>query len=208
MFKQRSHDTHQGTHRPQITSNPNQYEIALLGDSLFERFKTTGSNLSINHNPSILNLGVGGDKVLNVQYRIDQGLLRFLKNNQSDLKLMYVHMGCNNLKKNGLRKDDADAYASVIKNIQEGLPDVKIVITALFKQRGLTDEIIDEANQMLRDIADQNGTDFLPFGDDQEGIMSEDNVHLNATGYVKWNEVLEKDMSTRQKADWTESRHD
>ncbi|ESU13960.1 hypothetical protein FGSG_13181 [Fusarium graminearum PH-1] len=163
MFKQRSHDTHQGTHRPQITSNPNQYEIALLGDSLFERFKTTGSNLSINHNPSILNLGVGGDKVLNVQYRIDQGLLRILKNNQSDLKLMY---------------------------------------------RGLTDEIIDEANQMLRDIADQNGTDFLPFGDDQEGIMSEDNVHLNATGYVKWNKVLEKDMSTRQKADWTESRHD
>ncbi|UZP45069.1 hypothetical protein NXS19_012881 [Fusarium pseudograminearum] len=208
MFKQRSHDTHHGTHRPQITSNPNQYEIALLGDSLFERFKTTGSNLSINHNPLILNLGVGGDKVLNVQYRIDQGLLCLLKNNQPNLKLMYIHMGCNNLKNNGLRKGDAYAYASVIKNIQEALPDVKIVITALFKQRGLADEIIDEANQMLRDIAGQNGTDFLPFGDDQESIMSEDNVHLNATGYVKWNEVLEKDMSTRQKADWTGSRHD
>ncbi|GKU07461.1 gdsl [Fusarium langsethiae] len=197
MFKQRSHETHHGTHRPQITSNPNQYTVALLGDSLFERFKTTGCNLSSNRNPSVLNLGVGGDKVLNVQYRIDQGLLRCLKNHQTGLKTMYIHMGCNNLKQNGLRKADADAFASVIKNIQEALPNVDIVITTLFKQRGLSDHVIDEANQMLCEIADQHYTEFLPFGDNQEGIMSNDNVHLNEMGYVKWNEVLEKDMATR-----------
>lgn len=197
MFKQRSHETHHDTHRPQITSNPNQYTIALLGDSLFERFKTTGSDLPINHNSSILNLGVGGDKVLNVQYRIDQGLFNDINTHQSNLKLMYVHMGSNNLKKNGLRKNDADAYANLIAAIRDALPEVQIVMTALFKQRGLSDGIIDEANRMLKDIADRNGAAFLPFGDDQDGIMSEDNVHLNETGYARWNEVLEQDMETR-----------
>ncbi|KAI1050913.1 hypothetical protein LB507_009309 [Fusarium sp. FIESC RH6] len=197
MFKQRSHETHHDTHRPQITSNPNQYTIALLGDSLFERFKTTGSDLPINHNSSILNLGVGGDKVLNVQYRIDQGLFNDIKTHQSNLKLMYVHMGSNNLKKNGLRENDTDAYAALIANIRQTLPDVEIVITALFKQRGLADGIIDEANRMLKEIARKYDAAFLPFGDEQDGIMSEDNVHLNETGYTKWNEVLEKDMATR-----------
>ncbi|KAG8666756.1 hypothetical protein FPOAC2_11881 [Fusarium poae] len=197
MFKQRSHDTHHGTHRPQITSNPNQYTIALFGDSLFERFKTTGSNFTINNNPSILNLGVGGDKVLNVQYRIEQGLLSDLQTNQPGLKLMYIHMGSNNLKKHGLQKIDADAYATVVKNIRDALPNTKIVMTALFKQRGLADEIIDEANQMLRHIALENNADFLPFGDDQKGIMSEDNVHLNEFGYCKWNAILETDMANR-----------
>ncbi|KAH7179932.1 SGNH hydrolase-type esterase domain-containing protein [Fusarium flagelliforme] len=197
MFKQRSHETHHGTHLPQITSNPNQYTIALLGDSLFERFKTTGSELPINHNPSILNLGVGGDKVLNIQYRIDQGLFDNLKTHQPNLKLMYVHMGSNNLKKNGLRKNDADFYESLIAHIRQALPDVQVVVTALFKQRGLADGIIDEANRMLKDIADRNDAACLSFGDEQDGIMSEDNVHLNETGYSRWNEILEKDMASR-----------
>ncbi|KAL4728234.1 hypothetical protein ACLX1H_004976 [Fusarium chlamydosporum] len=174
MFKQRSHDTHHKTHRPQIASHPDQYAVGLLGDSLFERFKTTGSHLSINCNHSIINLGVGGDKILNVQYRIDQGLLRSLKTHQTNLRLIYIHMGSNNLKKHGLRKSDADAYASVIQNIQEALPNATVVITALFKQRGLPDQIVDEANQMLRDIAEQHGAESLAFGGDQEGIMSED----------------------------------
>ena len=106
-------------------------------------------------------------------------------------------MGSNNLKKNGLRKNDADAYATLIGDIREAFPDVQIVMTALFKQRGLANETIDEANRMLRDIADRNGAAFLPFGDEQDGIMSEDNVHLNETGYSRWNEILEKDMASR-----------
>ncbi|RGP69191.1 hypothetical protein FLONG3_7827 [Fusarium longipes] len=197
MFKQRSHETHHNTHRPQITSNPGQYVIALLGDSLFERFKTTGSDLSINCDPTILNLGVGGDKVLNVQYRLDQGLLRHLKNDQPNLKLMYIHMGSNSLKRDGLRTSDVDAYASIINNIQDELPDVKIVITALFKQRDMADELIDETNQLLRNIADQTDTAFLPFEDDQEGMMSDDKVHLNLCGYTKWNELLARDIAIR-----------
>ncbi|KAH6891498.1 SGNH hydrolase-type esterase domain-containing protein [Thelonectria olida] len=199
MFKQRSHETHHDTHLPQIESHQGQYTIALLGDSLFERFKTTGENLSTNKNERILNLGVGGDKVQNVQYRINQGLLKSLKQHQQNLKLMYVHMGSNNLKKNGLRKEDAESYDTLIKEVRTEYPDIPIIITALFIQRGLGVDTIEDGNEALRKIADSHRCEFLPFGTDQTGIMSDDNVHLNEFGYTKWNEILEKDMRSQKR---------
>ncbi|KAG5656817.1 hypothetical protein KAF25_010370 [Fusarium avenaceum] len=197
MFKQRSHDTHHGTHLPQIEGLPGQYEIALLGDSLFERFKTTGKNLSINQNPQILNLGVGGDKVTNVQYRINQGLVKSLKQHQPNLKMIYIHMGCNDMKKAGLRKQEAEMSNNLITEVRTNYPDIPIVITALFIQRGLANSIIDDANDALKTIAVENRCEFLPFGENQDGIMSEDNVHLNEFGYTRWNEILENDMKSR-----------
>ncbi|KAM0338683.1 hypothetical protein ACHAPU_011240 [Fusarium lateritium] len=194
MFKQRSHVTHYETHLPQIVGYLSQYEIALLGDSLFERFKTTGKKLSINKNSRVLNLGVGGDKVTNVQYRIDQGLIESLKQHQPNIKLMYIHMGCNDLKKKGLRKQETEGYDKLIKELRTQYPDIPIIITTLFYQRGLANSIIDEANNALKDVADANQCEVLPFGSDQTGIMSEDNVHLNESGYTKWNELLESDM--------------
>ncbi|KAF5679237.1 hypothetical protein FHETE_978 [Fusarium heterosporum] len=199
MFKQRSHETHHATHLPQIVGHPGRYEIALLGDSLFERFKTTGKKLSFNKNSRVLNLGVGGDKVTNVQYRIDQGLIGSLKQHQTNIKLIYIHMGCNDLKKKGLRKQETEGYDRLIKELRTQYPNIPIILTTLFYQRGLANEIIDDANNALKDIADANQCDFLPFGSDQTGIMSQDNVHLNEFGYTKWNGILESDMEkTRQ----------
>ncbi|KAF9786530.1 hypothetical protein IL306_001963 [Fusarium sp. DS 682] len=197
MFKLRSHQTHHNTHVPQIRGNPGQYTTAILGASGVERFKTTGRMLSINRDTRILNLGVGGDKILNVQYRIDQGLLRNLKQHQPNLKTMYIHMGSNNLKNHGLRKGDTDAYAALVKQLRTEFPDMTVVITALFNQRGLELSVIEDVNKTLKNIADENGCEFLPFGDDQTGIMSEDNVHLNHFGYRKWNDILTNDMSSR-----------
>jgi lysophospholipase L1-like esterase len=195
MFKQRSHDTHYNTHLPLITGNPGQYTTALLESSLMERFKTTGANLSINKNPQILNLGVGGDKIQNVQYRINQGLVDALKEHQQ-IKLIYVQMGGNNLNKNGLRREDVESYGQLIKGLCAELPDATIVITALFVQRGLEVRVIEQANDGLRGIAAENGCEFLPFGD-QRGVMGRDKVHPNVAGYTKWNDILENDMKSR-----------
>lgn len=142
MFKQRSHDTSYNTHLPLITGNPGQYNAALLGSSLMERFKTTGAHLSINQNPQVLNLGVSGDKIQNVQYRINQGLVEAIKEHQQ-IKLFYVQMGGNNLNKNGLRKEDVESYAELIKGLRAELPNATIVITALFVQRGLEVRVIE-----------------------------------------------------------------
>ncbi|WZH45337.1 LOW QUALITY PROTEIN: n amino acid transport system protein [Fusarium acuminatum] len=193
MFKQRSHDTHYNTHLPLITGNPGQYTTALLGSNLMERFKTTGAHLSINQNPHILNLGVSGDKIQNVQYRINQGLVDALKEHQK-IKLIYVQIGGNNLNKNGLHKEDVDSYGELINGLRAELPDATIVITALFLQRGLEVKVIKQANKGL--IADENGCEFLPF-DDQRGMMGRDKVHPNIAGYTKWNDILKNGMKFR-----------
>ncbi|KAF4456342.1 hypothetical protein F53441_1501 [Fusarium austroafricanum] len=204
MYKQRSHETHHGTHIPQITSHPGQYTVALLGDSLFERFKTTRKMLSIKKASHILNLGVGGDKVVHVQYRINQGLLNALKEHQLNLKQIYLHIGSNNLKPkdpnklnkpHGLLNRDADAYDSLLKQLRAEFPDMRIVVTALFIQREMNPNDIEDVNVRLENMAGLNGCEFLPFGDNQEGIMLPDDVHLNDFGYAKWDELLINDMN-------------
>lgn len=180
---------------------PNSYNFVLLGSSLFGRFKYMGKDLDIKRNPCILNLGMnlGGDRIQNVQSHIDKGLLHSLKHYQPNLRAIYIQMGDGNLTETGLQKSDAEAYGRVIKSLRDELPDVKIVITAFFVQRGLSEAIIGEANKMLKEIAEENGetVSFLPFGEDQKEIMSDDRIHLNNLGYRKWSELLVNDMKGR-----------
>jgi lysophospholipase L1-like esterase len=106
-------------------------------------------------------------------------------------------MGSNDLKKAGLRKQEAEIYNNLIEELRIDYPDIPIVITALFFQRGLANSIIDDANNALKTIAVANRCEFLPFGNEQDEIMSSDNVHLNEFGYTRWNEILEEDMKSR-----------
>ncbi|KAK4450462.1 SGNH hydrolase-type esterase domain-containing protein [Podospora aff. communis PSN243] len=93
--KLRSHETSLASHLPLIQSNPsNPPTIIFLGDSMFERFITTGSspnfpapwpsptllpslpppfppfNSPADRLPHVLNAGVGGDKIQNMAYRL------------------------------------------------------------------------------------------------------------------------------------------
>lgn len=101
-FKQRSHDTNTLTHQPQLehllsTNASPSIEIVLLGSSTIERFKTTGKNTQLGqlHFPQAFNAGVGGDKIENILYRVDLGLLRLLK--PTNPKLIVLQLGTNNL---------------------------------------------------------------------------------------------------------------
>jgi platelet-activating factor acetylhydrolase IB subunit beta/gamma len=107
-------------------------------------------------------------------------------------------MGDMDLTETGLQKSDAQAYARVVKCLRDELPNAKIIITAFFIQRGFGETVIEEANQMLRAIANENGdaVSFLPFGDDQTEIMSDDQIHPNNDGYRKWCDLLKDDMKS------------
>lgn len=72
-------------------------DVVLLGDSMLERFQTTGKYTQIGglQYPRVFNAGVGGDKIENVLYRIRLGLLSILK--AKNPKLVVIHIGTNNL---------------------------------------------------------------------------------------------------------------
>jgi lysophospholipase L1-like esterase len=89
-FKPRSIDTAKKVHLPRLQHKNANHQYILIGDSMFERYLTTGSGKSLNpydenelqkntepkdlwmkyHRMKAINLGVGGDNISNVLYRM------------------------------------------------------------------------------------------------------------------------------------------
>jgi lysophospholipase L1-like esterase len=217
-FKQRSHDTHTRTHRPQLESSPPttspatlpsefspQIDIVLLGDSMLERFKTTGKYTQLGqlHYPEVFNAGVGGDRIENVLYRVDLGLLRLLK--PRNPKCVVLHLGTNNLRpKQALERRHLDDYYLLLQALLRVLPTgTQILVTGLFKRKDVDEQYIAYSNRVLEELVARINTeeaerqvqqnDCVHWMEPPEEIELkhlDDNVHLNANGYQIWDAIL------------------
>jgi lysophospholipase L1-like esterase len=218
-FKKRSHDTHTETHRPQLESSssinssstttvcelPSQIDIVLLGDSMLERFQTTGKHTQIGQlqYPQIFNAGVGGDKVENVLYRINLGLLTMLK--AKNPKLVVIQIGTNNLQpKRSLHGLHLDDYHLLLQALLRLLPaQTQILVTGLFKRRDVDEQCVLQSNMDTKQIVDTintqeterrtEETNRVHWIESPKEIQLEhlaDNVHLNLHGYQIWDEKL------------------
>jgi hypothetical protein len=166
-FKQRSHDTHTHVHRPQLESSPStissatispeflpQIDIVLLGSSTLERFKTTGKHTQIGQlpYPHVFNAGVGGDKIENVLYRVDLGLLNLLK--LRNPKLVVLQVGTNNLRpKQGLERQHLDDYYLLLQAVLRILSArTQILVTGFFKRTDIDDQFVMQSNLALKEL--------------------------------------------------------
>ncbi|KAJ3169191.1 hypothetical protein HDU88_000987 [Geranomyces variabilis] len=218
-WKQRTADTHtlhmqHLANPPHTPHNHNQHTILLLGDSMLERFTTTGSATSISQNPHIFNAGCGGDKVDNVLYRLEHGLLDRLPAVQK----IVLHCGTNNLargKKKTLKMGAGyiPAYRAMIHMIRAHyrtrggdttttstmmmIP--HLFITGLFYREATEAAEIDRVNAMLKALAEEEqqeeecadgagggGCTYIPPFE----TSLEDHVHMDAASYAKWDAVL------------------
>ncbi|KAG8667364.1 hypothetical protein FPOAC2_12528 [Fusarium poae] len=184
------------------TNPPGKYNIALLGTTLFGRFKYyTARDHYFKENPCLLNLGgsLGADRVRNVQRLIDEGFLRCLKQHQPNLTIIYLQMGDGDITKNGLSNSDAQTYGRIVTSLRDLFPEAQIVITSFFQQHGFSKHVIEEANKMLRHIASCSGdaVSFLAFTADQKEIVSNDQIHLTNDGFRKWYDFVQNDINNR-----------
>jgi platelet-activating factor acetylhydrolase IB subunit beta/gamma len=147
-FKARSHETSLTEHLPLLASHfPNQNglgpTVVLLGDSMFERLKTTGlaplnqptapwpwpallddatlASLEMQRLEGVFNAGVGGDMVQNIAYRLVGDESRGLPGlfpalvGRGTVRLWVVQAGTNNLKvKKGLGEADVERLRVVV----------------------------------------------------------------------------------------------
>ncbi|KAH6979824.1 hypothetical protein EDB82DRAFT_509304 [Fusarium venenatum] len=113
-------------------------------------------------------------------------------------------MGDGDITENGLSKSDAQAYGRVVTSLRDKFPDAQIVITSFFQQHGFSKHVIENANEMLRQIVSQSGdaVSFLPFRADQKKIMSNDQIHLTNDGYRKWYDFMQNDIDNRLDEEW------
>lgn len=210
-FKQRSYDTHTFTHQPQLessasnNSSASQIDIVLLGDSMFERFKNTGKYTEIGSlpYPQVFNAGVGGDKIENVLYRIDLGLLRLLK--PRDPKVVVLQIGTNNLqRKRDLERQQLDNYYLFLQALLMTVSiQTQVLVTGLFKRKDVDEQCIIQSNMSLEELVARINTEEMKKGLQQSPRVHWmeppkiiglehlcDNVHLNVNGYQLWSDAL------------------
>jgi lysophospholipase L1-like esterase len=179
------------------TDVPAAIDIVLIGDSMLERLKTTGSQTKIAHLPSSFNAGVGGDKIENVLYRIDLGMMDLLE--ERSVKIWVVMVGTNNLKKtHALLPVEVQRYRLLLQSLVLISPRSQIIACEIFKRKDIGDQYVEESNELLRNMLNDfnknlgNGqrTHWVeaPMGITKERLV--DHVHLNEEGYRIWDQTL------------------
>ena len=103
--------------------------------------------------------------------------------------------------------ETAEGIETIIDEIQERLPDTKIILHAIFPRGATADDrmrkVNEEINEMLPGVAKRKGTEFLDINYlfvENDGTLPKnvmpDLLHPNRTGYQLWaaglNPVLER----------------
>ncbi|CAP68262.1 uncharacterized protein PODANS_7_4190 [Podospora anserina S mat+] len=219
-YKQRSFDTSLNSHIPLLESakNPSSPDVVLIGDSMIERMLTTancGPNL-VSPWPSqtmlpkdnskqfqagrVLNLGVGGDKIQNVAYRLVGDPTHRLKSvadmlaARRSVKLWVLQVGTNNLSpKKGLGDGDVDALRALVEALLDiGAKGCKVLVTGLFLRKDIPWEKIQQANEKIHQVVENFASGhpasvlWLPATEEVKEEHLVDHVHLSEAGYKIW----------------------
>lgn len=212
-YKERSDTTHCDTHAPLLNFTPPlspttpQHKIVYIGDSMLERLKTTGTSTTLHRMPNSLNLGVGGDKLENVLYRIDIGLWSLFHARrhalfpEGEVKLFVLHAGTNNLRapRGGFRAKETTAYELLIRALLEmGGGACKVLCTGLFFRKDVEESAVRASNVEIEGVVTKLDQEFegrvsylappTEVGMDDRWLV--DHVHLTAEGYRVWDALL------------------
>ncbi|KAI4651858.1 hypothetical protein J4E93_002054 [Alternaria ventricosa] len=186
-FKERSHQTHHQVHVPELTTrlqldtslptpsedasppapdapvpnlaNTSPISVVYLGNSMLERFKTSGITTDmgkLGDTGVAWNAGVGGDSNQNVAYRLTEGLydmLKTAKKDVCDIKLWILASGTNNLqKKRAFRKQDMESWRVLVEACLRIAPESTVLACDMSYRLDIPDEIVDQSNEMLREV--------------------------------------------------------
>jgi lysophospholipase L1-like esterase len=208
-WKERTADTHDRIMQQlDVMKTP---EVVFLGDSLMERWKTSGKEKwgQLTSKQKILNAGIGGDKVQNVLWRLEKGLFENMKP-----KIIFFMIGTNNIEKNS-PKHIAEGTAKIIEIIHEKSPGSVFITYGVLPRKSMEKmsvpvmDKVQELNSLVREMAVTKFADFMTFHDIgayflQEGSTNElrdnlydDKVHIGAKGYDIWYELISKELAER-----------
>jgi lysophospholipase L1-like esterase len=162
---------------------------------MLERLKTTGLNGNLAQLPSSFNASVGGDKIENVLYRLDLGLIFQLETR--NVKLWVVMIGTNNLRK-ALKKVEVEQYRLLLQALLRISTTSKILCCEIFKRKDIEDGHVEQSNRAIRGVIEEMNGNLgervfwieAPNGVTKERLV--DHVHLDEEGYRIWDEVLYK----------------
>lgn len=179
-------------------------DLYFLGDSITRRWGATDYPEFLAHwtktfhGWNAANFGWGGDSTHHVLWRLQNGQLDGIRP-----KVIVLLAGTNNIgsvDKPGSAADIAEGIAAIIGFCQEKIPEVTIILTAVFPRNDIpyANPLIVQANERLARLADGARVRFLDINAqlaDEHGTllpgMTVDRLHLSLQGYEVWARNLE-----------------
>ncbi|MDQ8206308.1 acetylxylan esterase [Coraliomargarita sp. SDUM461003] len=180
----------------QISKSAQRGEVPLLfiGDSITHMMLTNGGPVWREEYRQIgaVNVGLSGDKVENILWRIQNGALGTLKP-----KVTVLLAGVNNMRKN-TPEEIGLGVGAIVDVLKLRLPETKILVLGVFPRghKGGTQdrETIKEINTYIAQLDDNERVFYLDIGNDFlnkdgsliEGAMLKDGLHPDLKGYQIW----------------------
>ena len=183
-------------HRRAIAEGPRAYDLVLLGDSITAGWEGAGRNVlaELRKTYTVLPLGIGGDKVQHVLWRVRNGACDGYR-----AKLVMLMVGTNN--NYGDRAEDtARGIEAVLAAIRAKQPQAKILLLPVFPRGERPDDRMRRnnaaVNARIRGLADGETVLWLDFTDrlvQADGTISKalmpDFLHPQEAGYRIWAEA-------------------
>ena len=182
-----------------IKNGPGHYDIVMVGDSitdLWQHPRPGGKEVAERYfnKWNMLNLGVMGDLVENIIWRLENG--------EADgyaAKVVMVLAGTNNIGKGASGEEVAAATERLVELLRTKHPEARIVLLPILprddRRKGPAAAArIATANELSRKLVDGKtvfGLDFSQrlLGEDgaiDAALFKKDRLHLNASGYGVW----------------------
>jgi lysophospholipase L1-like esterase len=198
--------SHYGRHlsiNRQVQASKGDVELIFVGDSITERWETTGQRVWQKYyaDRNALNLGVGADCTQQVLWRLENGNLEQIRP-----RAVVLMIGTNNLGVCGNSPQEVIAgIAAIVAKLQEKLPRVKILLLDILPRGQDASELHAEilrVNDSLQDMQDGVEVVYLPIGRfflTPEGTISPsimpDFLHLSPAGYEIWAARMEASLA-------------
>lgn len=167
--------------------------IVMLGNSLTQSCEWS----ELLQNPKIVNRGIAGDMTGGLLMRLDEIILH-------EPAKIFLMIGVNDLSVNSI-DDILENYQTIVSGIMLKSPSTKLYLQSILpvnnqvRNSGKSNSDIVFLNKKIENIAAENGLVFInlyPLFLDEEGQLdsklTQDGIHLDASGYVIWKKELQK----------------
>lgn len=176
-------------------------QLVFLGDSITEGWNGEGQASwdTLFYQPyHALNLGIGGDEVQHVHWRIING-----EGDGISPKIVVILIGTNNIGNSGHKAPEvSDTLHAFIQAVADKWPGAKVLVHTIFPRNAETDHPfrgeIEAVNEDIREWALAGEFELIDLYDlflEDDGGISTDNMpdllHLSAVAYAAWAEKLD-----------------
>ena len=169
-------------------------DVILIGDSITHYGQTAPLYKYYFGKRKVLNLGQGGDRTQNVLWRLQNGEVEGIQP-----KIAFLMIGTNNLGRRESPEDTVLGIKAVLAELQQRLPNTKVVLFSVFPRGGDIMNAINTVNAQLPALADGKRVVHVDLGNlyrNPDGSLNDsrfvgDKVHLNPEGYRVWWENME-----------------